>query len=33
MLLDSTSLSEDEVVERIEALVQERLRSLNHSAK
>jgi cytidylate kinase len=33
MLLDSTSLSEDEVLERIEALVQERLRSLNHSAK
>jgi cytidylate kinase len=33
MLLDSTSLSEDEVLERIEGLVQERLRSLNHSAK
>ncbi len=33
MLLDSTSLAEDEVIERIEALVQERLRSLNHSAK
>jgi cytidylate kinase len=33
MLLDSTSLSEDEVLERIEALVRERLRSLNHSAK
>jgi cytidylate kinase len=33
MLLDSTSLSEDEVLGRIEALVQERLRSLDHSAK
>jgi cytidylate kinase len=33
MLLDSTSLSEDEVVERIEALVQEKLRLLDHSAK
>jgi cytidylate kinase len=33
MLLDSTSLSEDEVLERIEALVQEKLRELDHSAK
>ena len=33
MLLDSTSLSEDEVLERIEALVQEKLRALDHSAK
>jgi cytidylate kinase len=33
MLLDSTSLSEDEVIERIEALVQEKLRLLDHSAK
>jgi cytidylate kinase len=33
MLLDSTSLSEDEVLERTEALVQEKLRALDHSAK